>query len=117
MIYQINNLPELKLRRKQLRRRGSLPEAIVWNHLKHGQLGMKFRRQHSVGPYILDFYCPKKRLAIELDGETHNDSKSQTYDAERTKYLNLQEIRVLRFQNREILENLEGVLEEIKKWL
>lgn len=96
----------------------SLIEAIVWNHLKHQQAeGKKFRRQHSVGRYILDFYCPEKRLAIELDGESHNDAKSQTYDERRSGYLANLGIRVLRFQNKDVLVNLEGVLQEIQKWL
>ena len=76
---------------------------------------MKFRRQHSVGPYILDFYCPKLKLAIELDGEVHN--RQQDYDEERTRFLcEVRHIKVLRFENRIVFENPEQILDEIEDY-
>ena len=72
---KINNLLSLKPIRKELRNHGSPIEAVLWNHLKNSQTGEKFRRQHSVGPYILDFYCPRIKLAIELDGSNHYNEK------------------------------------------
>lgn len=73
----------------------------------------KFRRQHSIGSYIVDFYCPAEKLAVELDGEVHNDPGRQEYDAEREVFLRRQGIRIVRFENKEVFEDLEAVLEEI----
>ena len=88
----------------------------MWNRLKAGQLlGKKFRRQHSVGFYILDFYCPEKKLAVELDGSAHDNPEAQSYDLKRDRFLSDFGIRVLRFQGKEILSNLNGVIEEIEK--
>ena len=80
------NLPPLKPRRRELRTYGTSAEAALWNLLKKRQLrGRKFRRQHSVGRYILDFYCPSERLAIELDGAHHYTPAGQDHDARRTR--------------------------------
>jgi len=78
-------------------------------------LNFKFSRQYSVGPYILDFYCVEKRLAIELDGAQHLENKD--YDIERDNYLLLNDIKVLRFWNREISANIDEVLVKIKNVL
>ncbi len=77
--------------------------------------GRKFRRQHSVGNYILDFYCPSEKLAIELDGEVHFNETAQLKDAERTLFLNYYGIKVLRFENKLVFEQTEQVLDEIKE--
>jgi very-short-patch-repair endonuclease len=114
---RINNNPKLKSRRKELRSHLSPAEAILWNQLKNSKLGTKFRRQHSIGPFILDNYCPHFKLGIELDGETHNNEKSFDYDLNRTRFLNQQGIKIIRFLNIDIYKNLEGVLLEIKKHL
>jgi very-short-patch-repair endonuclease len=79
--------------------------------------GKKFRSQHSVGPYILDFYCPECRLAVELDGQTHFNPMSWEYDCRRTEYLKNLNIRVLRFENRLVFESLDWVLREISNHL
>ncbi len=71
---------------------------------------MKFFRQYSVGPYVLDFYCPFLRLAIELDGGQHNLSQCKGFDAARSEYLKAQGIDVARFWNNDVLTNMEGVL-------
>lgn len=90
-------------------------EAALWTMLKGKQLeGRKFRRQHSVGNYILDFYSPSEKLAIELDGADHFTAAGFEYDEERTTYLNSLGIRVIRFENNLVFEASEGVLEEIK---
>jgi very-short-patch-repair endonuclease len=118
MRQKINNIEQLKARRKKLRTGGSLPEALVWNQLKHRQLlGLKFRRQHSISGYIVDFYCPAEKLAIELDGATHDNEKAQKQDFNRDHFLKQLGIRVLRFQNKDVLFNLDGVLKEIEKQL
>ena len=81
-------------------------------YLKGNQLGKKFRRQHSVGGYILDFYCSEKKLIIELDGEIHNSEGAKEYDAIRDKYFKDLDYKVLRFPNNEIEVNIEKVLDK-----
>ena len=101
----------LKKRRKELRSTSTDAEKKLWSILrKRGIDGLKFFQQYSIGGYILDFYCPVKRLAIEADGSQHIDSE---YDAVRTEFLNGHDITVLRFWNNDILKNLEGVREKI----
>lgn len=110
----IHNRPILKERRKELRNNATPAEQQLWSMLKHSNLGgFKFRRQHSVGPYILDFYCPAEKLAIELDGDSHFSEEAVVYDRERTAYLNVLGIRVLRFWNTDVYENIEAVCERI----
>ncbi len=116
----LHNKPILKIRRKELRNEATSAEKMLWKILKHRQLqGYKFRRQHSVGYYILDFYCPSELLAIEVDGDSHATDEAIAYDRERTHYLNALNIRVLRFLNTDVYNNLESVykriVEEIRK--
>ena len=106
-----HNHPILKERRMELRKNQTPQEVLLWAKLRRTQLGFKFKRQHSIGPYILDFYCPDKKLAIELDGSQHLQNKE--YDRERTDYLSVLEIRVIRFWNIEVNVNIEGVLQKI----
>ena len=82
------NDPTLKRRRRELRRNQTEAEKALWTHLRNKQFyGMKFFCQYSIGPYILDFYCPNMNLAVELDGGQHNQCESKKYDAARLKYL------------------------------
>ena len=113
---KINNLPHLKTFRKELRNNLTPAEATLWTMLKNKQLeGRKFRRQHSVANYILDFYCPSEKLAIELDGQGHFEATQAEYDYERDLFLNTVGIKVLRFENKEVFNNPEAVLESIKE--
>ena len=113
----IMNKSELIDLRKELRNHSTLAEATLWKMLKGAQVDhLKFRRQHSVGPYILDFYCPQIKLAIELDGEIHN--RQADYDEQRTYFLNkIKGIEVLRFENRVVLEEPKRILEEIEEYV
>jgi very-short-patch-repair endonuclease len=86
-------------------------EKHLWQHIRLQQLGVKFRRQHPVDSYILDFACVDLKLGLELDGGQHMDAKVK--DDERTDWLNVQGWKVLRFWNNDVLLNIEGVLEEI----
>ncbi len=114
MIRFLCNDPSFKDRRRGLRKSSTEAEKILWGSLRGKCLhGLKFWRQYSFGPYILDFYCPSKRLALELDGEHHTNSEIQDYDSERTLFLEANDIRILRFWNNEIFDNLEGVLSKI----
>ena len=76
--------------------------------------GRKFRRQHSIGNYIADFYCPSEKLIIELDGEYHYTQEGIINDLERDTHLAMMNIKVLRFENKDVLQNLTNVLKEIK---
>lgn len=92
-------------------------EILLWIHLKNSGLGHKFQRQHSIGNFITDFYCPRKGLVVELDGSQHGDEGAKAYDKERTYYLESLGIRVLRFWNNDVTKNLEIVLQKIKDTL
>ena len=81
----------------------------------HRFAGVKFRRQHPLGPFVVDFCCVEQAVAIELDGEPHFLGDAQLYDARRTEYLEKQGVRVLRFNNDIVMGQLEDVLEEIAR--
>lgn len=111
---QIHNKPELIKFRKALRNKGTSAEATSWKCLQRKQLGgFKFRRQHSVGNYILDFYCPEKKIAIELDGALHFTSEGRKKDEKRDANLEMQNISVLRIENKLIFDNQSMVLDAI----
>ncbi len=108
------NAPALKERRTELRKNQTEVEKALWDRLRNRQLsGIKFFRQYSVGSYILDFYSPKRKLAIELDGGQHAEHDNREYDEVRSEYLRSQGVEVLRFWNNEVIENMEGVLQKI----
>lgn len=112
---RIFNRPAQKRTRQHLRTHGTPAEAVLWGYLQRRQLrGRRFRRQHGVGPYVLDFYCPAERLAIELDGAVHADPVRHAYDAVRTRHLAGVGIRVLRFENRAVFDAPEVVLATIE---
>jgi very-short-patch-repair endonuclease len=91
-------------------------EIRLWQALKHRQVDdLKFRRQHSIGPFIVDFYCPSAKLVVELDGAAHDSEIAWQRDEGRTAYLESLGLGVLRFENRDVMENLEGVLSEIRQ--
>ena len=102
-------------RAKELRRAMTPAERKLWQHLRNGQLnGAWFRRQHAVGPYIVDFFCAKAKLVIEIDGDVHAEPEQAKRDAERTRWLNEQkDYCVIRFWNNEVLHNINGVLAKI----
>ena len=108
---RFNRTPAKTQRARELRRNGTKPEAKLWYALRDSRLGVSFRRQHPIGPYVLDRYCPALKLAIELDGDQH--SEQQGYDQRRTRFLNLRDIRVIRFWNIEVNEEIDRVYEQI----
>jgi very-short-patch-repair endonuclease len=110
------NDPSTKLDRRRLRKNATDAERKLWNILRGRRMaGLKFFRQYSVGPYILDFYCPERKLTIEVDGGQHADVYGQRHDAHREKYLKELNIRVIRFWNNDVLQNIEGVGQRIKE--
>jgi len=112
---RIHNKKELLIKRKKLRLNLTPAEAFLWKYLKAKQLeGRKFVKQHSIGNYIVDFYCASERLIIELDGEVHNNPEAVKHDQKRTKYLNSLNFTVIRFENKMVFDYLPSVLQEIK---
>lgn len=108
------NDPTLKHRRQELRKNQTGAEKTFWSYVRNRQFfGLKFFRQYSVGPYILDFYCPELKIAIELDGGQHAQDDKQEYDAVRSTYLKAQGINIMRFWNHDVLYNTESVLARI----
>jgi adenine-specific DNA-methyltransferase len=106
--------PELLEFARQLRREQTDAERLLWSLLRDRRfMGYKFRRQHPIEPYVVDFYCHDAWLAIELDGGEHNEPAARTRDEKRTIILEARGIRVLRFWNNEVFNNLEGVLQTI----
>jgi very-short-patch-repair endonuclease len=97
---------------RKFRKKPTKSEAVLWKELRNRKLGgFKFKRQRVFGPFILDFYCPSCKLAIELDGEIHQSQ--QEYDSERTKKLADYGLTVIRFKNQEVISETENVLKEI----
>lgn len=112
------NLPYLKQIRKKLRNNMTPAEARLWTLIKNNQLeGRKFRRQFSVANYVLDFYCPEEKLAIEMDGVYHFTPYQIAKDKQRDAYLNSVGIRVLRFENKRLWNDADGLINEIKNYL
>lgn len=108
--------PGLKELSRQLRNNGTVSEALLWRCLKKKQvLGYDFDRQKPIDRYIVDFYCKKLKLAIEIDGSTHNDKTEE--DRMRQGRLESFGVRFLRFRDGDVKKNLEGVVEEIRKWI
>ncbi len=102
---------EILARCRDLRQSATLPENILWSLLRnHRFKNAKFRRQHPMGSYILDFYCHDARLAIELDGSEHLEESNLIYDQKRTEFLQSRGIKVIRFWNDEVSNHLEDVL-------
>lgn len=104
-----------KAKRRELRKNSTTAERILWKHLKAKRFSnLKFRRQYSIGKFVIDFYCPKHKLAIELDGSVHEMDEIKVYDDERENIINTFGISFLRFINEEVYINLENVLNLIK---
>lgn len=111
----IHNLGYQKELRRTLRNNLTPAEALLWKALQRSQLaGRKFRRQHGIGPYIVDFYCPAEKLVVELDGAGHFTASGEAQDAEREAYLSSLGLKVLRFENKLVMQHIESVLTAIE---
>ena len=111
---RFDRTPEKTEKARRLRRDPTIVERRLWYRLRNGQIdGHRFRRQHPVGPYVLDFYCPRLRLAIELDGGQHDFAGKIERDQRRDLWLAARGVSVLRFWNSDVIENMAGVLERI----
>jgi len=104
--------------KRRLRTNPTRAEQLLWAKLRHNQIyGLKFRRQHGIGSYIVDFFCAEKTLVIEVDGDVHAVETQQTKDLERENYLKSLGLQVVRYTNDEVIKNLDGVLEDLVQGL
>ena len=112
---KIHNKPYLKPYRQKLRNNATSAEAFLWKHLQRSQLeGRKFRRQHSIHNYIVDFYCPSEGLIVELDGQVHMNPTAEEYDRQRDAVLESLGFIIIRFENKMIFDFLPSVLKDIR---
>ncbi|MDZ4806778.1 MAG: endonuclease domain-containing protein [Bacteroidota bacterium] len=101
---------------RELRQSSTKAETILWEYLRNRKLeGLKFRRQHPIDKFVADFYCHEKKLVVELDGAVHDDKMNAQYDEARTYELKGSGIKVIRFRNSEVENNISFVLNEIGK--
>jgi len=112
---EFDRTPAKTARARKLRQSSTDAERRLWSRLRGGRMGgLRFRRQHPAGPYILDFYCPQLRLAIEVDGSQHTLPSQELRDKSRTAWLRACGITEIRVWNNDIRQNLSGVLENLK---
>lgn len=108
---------DIFVKARELRKSMTVAEEILWRHLRNGKLdGLKFRRQHPIDIFIADFYCPQKRLVIELDGGIHDNIDQKEYDEGRTFELEEKGYKLIRFKNEEVVNDIENVLFRIKNY-
>jgi very-short-patch-repair endonuclease len=101
---------------RDLRQRQTLAEKTLWAALRAGRLdGLKFRRQHPIGPYVVDFFCESLRLIVELDGAVHDDPAEQQRDSDREAYLRTYGYSVVRFPNEMVITQLTAVIDTLKR--
>lgn len=104
--------------KRQLRSNMTGPETRLWSRLRARQFqGLKFRRQHGIGPYIVDFYCPERSIVIEVDGDSHAGADQIVKDKQRETYLRARGLRTIRYCNNDIMKNLDGALEDLAERL
>jgi very-short-patch-repair endonuclease len=109
------NITNTEIKRKELRKNSTEEEKKLWQYLRNRQFeGLKFYRQYGIGSYIADFYCPSLKLVIELDGSQHFTEDGLEYDKIREEFMNSLGIKTIRFNNNDVMTNIEGVLEGIK---
>ncbi|PIP26588.1 MAG: DNA methyltransferase [Candidatus Moranbacteria bacterium CG23_combo_of_CG06-09_8_20_14_all_40_16] len=112
---EIFNQKYHKISRSQLRSQMTKAEIILWYRIRNNQLGCKFRRQHGIGKYVVDFYCPELKLIIEVDGDVHFYEKNIVADKEREAYFKGLELRIIRYTNLDVIQNIDSVLADLKK--
>ncbi len=114
MTIHYNRASEKNLRR-QLRNNMTAAEKIIWKHLRKKQLGVRFLRKYSVDQFVIDFYCPKLKLALEIDGKIHNLPENKNRDVERQIFLESFGINFLRIKNEELFEDENKILEKVEQ--
>jgi very-short-patch-repair endonuclease len=108
------NIKPLKDRRRLLRKDETESESILWGYLRNRKLGFRFVRQFSVDNYVLDFYCPQKKLGIEIEGGIHQRRENRVYDKYRESYLGAFGVKVIKFKNKEVVTQIDEVLKVIR---
>lgn len=103
--------------RASLRKQPTKAETILWYRIRNNQLGYKFRRQHGIGKYIVDFYCPELKLIIEIDGGVHFEEANILADKEREEYLKKLGFRIVRYNNLDIIKNIDNTLNDLSRVL
>ncbi len=106
----IYNKRALKDRRRELRQNSTPAEKILWQLLRNNKIGVKFRRQYSVSGFVIDFYCPKLKIAIELLGSVHQTKSAKLYDEYRESYLSAGGIKIIKFWNSQITKNPNTII-------
>ena len=114
---EIFNKKYHKFLRSQLRGKMTKAEAFLWYRIRNGQLGCKFRRQYGIEKYIVDFYCPKLKLIIEIDGDVHFYEKNIAADKEREKYFRKLGLKIVRYINLDVIKNIESILEDLRRFI
>jgi very-short-patch-repair endonuclease len=113
---QFFNRTSERAKRRKKRRNMARAEVLLRSQLRNKLLlGLRFRRQYTIGPFLLDFYCPSIRLGVELDGESHFEPGAAEYDAGRQAFIERFDVQLIRFLNADVIENLAGVLEVIRR--
>lgn len=112
---QLFNQTSTKEKRRILRKNMTNYERILWEYLRRDNLGIRFHRQYGIGNYIADFYCPKLRIVIEVDGSNHYTEHGKEYDKVRDDYMDILQLCILRFSNREITNDIDDVIEAIER--
>jgi very-short-patch-repair endonuclease len=110
---RVHNSKELVNIRRVLRNNPPRAEILIWKYIKNSLLGYKFRRQHSIGKYIVDFYCPELKLAIEIDGPIHDEPEKVSHDNEKSEYILSKNIQIIRIDNKETYTNIDRTIEYI----
>ena len=106
--------PDIFGKARRLRNNLTSEENALWQRLRKSQLGVRFKSQHPINQFIADFYCHKAKLIIEIDGSSHDSEEAKDYDSNRTYELEQLGLKIIRFSNKEVMTDIEGVLEKIK---
>jgi very-short-patch-repair endonuclease len=109
--------PELKKRARELRNNPTLAEKMLWREIRGKQLGYEFHRQIPIDQFIVDFYCHELLLAVEVDGASHDSEDAKAKDLDRQARIENRGVSFLRFQDDEVINQLDGVVEKIKEWI
>jgi very-short-patch-repair endonuclease len=114
---KIHYNPKLKQRARELRKNSTLSEVLLWEELKNRKMyGYRFLRQKPIGNYIVDFFCNKLKLVIEIDGDSH-DEENYSNDMKRQKWLESKDLTVLRFDDLEVKKDMDNVLSSVEGWI
>lgn len=113
----VYNKESTKIKRRALKNNMTSEEKMLWDAIRLDALGFRFRRQFGIGEYIVDFYCSKLKLAIELDGKQHDSQDGLEYDKIREEYMKTLGIMTIRFKNKEIRDDLVVVIKKIKEYI